>query len=55
MAGGLGTVGAVFAAAAGFDVHKCAHLDCGGVVEAAVDGCLYLFIIRIERVCKDVV
>lgn len=55
MAGGLGAVGAVFAAAASFDVHKRAHLDGGGVVEAAVDCCLYLFIIRIERVCKDVV
>lgn len=33
----MGAVGTVFAAAAGFDVHQGAHLDCGGVVEAAVD------------------
>ena len=40
VAGGLGAVGAVFAAAAGFDVHEGAHLDGGGVVEAAVEGAL---------------
>lgn len=40
MAGGLGTVGTVFAAAAGFDVVQCAELDFCGVMEAAVDTCL---------------
>jgi len=38
VARGLGAVGAVLAAAAGLDVHERAHLDGGGVVEAAVDG-----------------
>lgn len=40
VAAGLGTVRAVFGAAAGLDVHEGAHLDGGGVVEAAVDGAL---------------
>ena len=38
VARGLRTVGAVLAAPAGLDVHQGAHLDGGGVVEAAVDG-----------------
>ena len=37
VARGLRTVGAVLAAPAGLDVHQGAHLDGGGVVEAAVD------------------
>ena len=40
VARGLGAVGAVFGAAAGFDVHEGAHLNGGGVVKAAVDGAL---------------
>lgn len=34
----MGAVGAVFGAAAGFDVVERAELDLGWVVEAAVDG-----------------
>lgn len=36
--GGLCAVRAVFAAAAGLDVHQRTHLDGGGVMEATVDG-----------------
>ena len=44
VARGLGAVAAVFAAAACFDVHQCAHLDRGGVVEAAVQRALLNFL-----------
>lgn len=49
VAGGLCAVGAVFAAAAGLDVHQGAHLDRRGIVEAAVDGGLWVGRISLDN------